>query len=156
MWTYQPKNPHNFFYFACLQLISKGIDWKSLLLEISVCRNSSLAGTTFKMCGIHSRFSFDPIKSFINRRTFKEKPPNFQGGSSAELSNVSIVKKKNKRSLCFWECACCLDSSQSRKGCFICTRCHTLVHPQSKDKLAAFKHTYKRKEKTQHNAILEM
>ena len=89
------------FYFACLQLISKGIDWKSLLLEISVCRNSSLAGTMFKICGINSRFSFDRNKSFINCRTFKEKPLNFQGGSSAELSNVSIVKKKNKRSLYF-------------------------------------------------------
>ena len=146
MWTYQPKKPHN-FYFSCLQLISKGIDWKSLL--------SSLAGTMFKMCGINSRFSFDPIKSFINCRTFKEKPLNLQGGSSAELSNVSIVKKKNKRSLCFWECACCLDSSPSRKGCFICTRCHSmLVHPLSKEKLAEFKETYKRKEKMQHNAIL--
>ena len=150
------KESAQFFFFAFLQLISKGIDWKSLLLEISVCRNSSLAGTMFKMCGIHFRFSFDPIKSFINRRTFKEKPPNFQGGSSAELSNVFFVKKKNKRSLCFWECACCLDSSQSMKGCFICTRCHTLVHALSKDKLAKFKDTYKRKGKTQHNAVLEM
>ena len=92
------------FYFVCLQLISKGIDWKSLLLEMSVCCNSSLAGTMFKMCGINSRFSFDPIKSFINCRTLKEKTPNLQGGSSAELSNVPFVKRRTN-AVCAFESA---------------------------------------------------
>ena len=92
------KETAHFFYFACLQLISKGIDWKSLLLEISVCRNSSLAGTMFKMCGINSRFSFDPVEHL------KRSHPTFRA-DRAQSSQTSSLWKRRTNAVCAFESA---------------------------------------------------